>query len=298
MIIPEYALPDALIIPHYDSSIRDTLEAIARAASEEAGVILLSGDPHMSRQFVDRCNHSERFSIIAAPYDSPWVRDRSPIAVRHGDECRWVVPTDHMPERENDAKLFQSIVMHPLVPINLHLPQGNLVAGTDGTALSTTRVLVDNDLTSEAGLRPFLEPLGIRNWLLFESFKADTIAHMDCYARFAGPDLLFLAWQQDDTKYRERAATLEHQLKEILPTLETVRLPVCMNGEMFNSPLNWIQLDDLLLLPDFPETSLAAKAAITKTLRDHGFRVVYIDSPTTDSGGALHCLTASVFTEH
>ncbi len=295
MIIPDYALPDALIVPHYNSSIQDTLEGIASAAAEEVGVILLSEDPHMSRRFIDRCDHPERFSIVAAPYDSPWVRDRSPIAVKNGNTCQWVVPAAHMLERENDVRLFQSIAAHTLEPVDLILPQGNLVAGADGVAISTTRVLIDNELVSETDLIPYMHSLGIRNWLFLESLKDDTIAHIDCYARFTGPEKMFIALAEDDPDYCRKVTILEDQVKENLPALETVQLPVSMNGEMFNSPLNWIQLNDLLLLPYFPETSISAKKGILNLLRHHGFRVKFIDSPTIEFGGALHCLTASVF---
>ncbi len=75
IIAPDYARPAALMVPHYRSTVRPFLEAIASAAAEHVGVILLANDPAKTPAFVSRQPLPERFSIVAGSYDTPWIRD-------------------------------------------------------------------------------------------------------------------------------------------------------------------------------------------------------------------------------
>jgi agmatine/peptidylarginine deiminase len=295
MLIPDYEPPQALIVPHGNFTIRDTLEAIAREATEETGVIFLSTDPDGSRSFVDTCTYPERFSIVAAPLDTPWIRDRSPIALRDGAECRWLSPKPHMPERELDTRLFASILTHTCSDLDLVLPQGNLVGGPQGLALSTDRVLDDNKLTSGKELAHLKSLMGIEDWLLLRALENDTIAHADCYARFLGPEILALAQDPANPNLSEVMTSLRREVSSLFPRMKFVNIRVDMSGKMLRSHLNWIQIDKLLLVPLFPETSASTQNLTRKTLEELSFKVVFIPSPTTEFGGALHCLTASVF---
>src|SRR5688500_17875394 len=98
-IVPDYRRPAALMVPHYECAIRPVLEAIAAFAARTIGVVLLSGDPERSRAFVAAQPRRERFSVVSAPFDSPWIRDRSPVVVRDArGALRWVVT--RMPESD------------------------------------------------------------------------------------------------------------------------------------------------------------------------------------------------------
>ena len=295
MLIPDYEAPQALIVPHGNFTIRHTLEGIAREATEATGVILLSTAPEESCSFVAASPHPERFSIVAAPLDTPWIRDRSPIAVREKRGCRWLSPLPHMPERELDSRLFPSILTRTCCGLNLVLPQGNLVGGPQGLALSTDRVMVDNGLGDEGDLAPFKKLLGIKEWLLLRSLETDTIAHADCYARFLSPNLLALANDPGNPPMTEVMTALRREVGRLFPSMEFVDIPVWFQGEMLQSALNWIQIDKLLLLPLFPDMTLNVQQYIQKSLEYFSFKVVFIPSNTTEFGGALHCLTASVF---
>lgn len=80
------------MVPHYAIDILPLLEEIAIAASEHVGVILLSADPETSGKFVARQRYPERFSVVAGEFDTPWIRDRSPIAVAEGGLISWIIP--------------------------------------------------------------------------------------------------------------------------------------------------------------------------------------------------------------
>ena len=64
---------------------------------------------------------------------------------------------------------------------------------------------------------------------------------------------------------------------------------------MLESTLNWIQIEQLLLVPLFPKTTIQDRVKIQKILEEHSFNVVFVPFPTSKYGGAKHCLTASVF---
>jgi hypothetical protein len=77
----DYRLPSALLVPHTELPILDVLEIIAEEASRLVGVILLSTDPKRRREFVARIGRSSRFRIVEASFDTPWIRDNSPIPI-------------------------------------------------------------------------------------------------------------------------------------------------------------------------------------------------------------------------
>jgi len=295
LLIPDYEIPKALIIAHGNFTIRETLEDIAEEASRDIGVILFSSDPIKSRLFVANCSFPDRFSIVAAPFDTPWVRDRAPIAVADKAKCRWLLPRSHMEGRQLDSRLFRSISSRAMEELDLVLPQGNLLGGPAGLAISTDRVLADNQNLKPNDLLPFKQQLGIRDWLLIRALDSDTIGHADCYLRFLGPELMALAHAPGETVLNKTMKLLRHQLSELFPGMDFLSLPVQMRGGMLESSLNWIQIGQLLLVPLFPRTSAQERERIEKTLAEHSFRVVFVSSPTSQYGGALHCLTASVF---
>lgn len=295
LLVPDYGVPQALIVPHGNFTILPTLERIAEEASRYIGVILLSSDPVRSRAFVARCALPRRFSIVAAPFDTPWIRDRSPIPVGDSHGYQWLSPNTHMAERELDSKLFNSITHRTLLEVNLVLPQGNLIGGPHGLALSTDRILEDNRIEEIKDLVLFKEQLGIREWLLVHPLVSDHIGHADCYVRFLAPGLMALAHDPDITVLTETMEILKNEVRTLFPHMEFISLPVCMRDGMLESSLNWIQIEELLLVPLFPKTTSQDRDKIQKILEEHSFNVVFVPFPTSKYGGALHCLTASVF---
>jgi hypothetical protein len=152
-IAPDYARPAALMVPHYRSTIQNFLEAIAAAAAEHVGVILLASDPAETQQFVSRQRRPERFSIVAGSYDTPWIRDRAPIPLRRRGSVEWVRPRLPKSGRSADDELFEVISARQSRPAPLLLAHGNLVAGPRGVALSSTRVLSENGLRDGSAVR-------------------------------------------------------------------------------------------------------------------------------------------------
>src|SRR5690606_7303906 len=157
------------------------LEEIALLASAQIGVILLSGDPERSHAFVAAQTRPERFSVISASYDTPWIRDRAPIALRKGRDVEWVLPRMRPGSRERDDRLFVAITARAARPAPLYVAQGNLVAGPRGLALSTTRILADNGCDAEF-LQAQAPAFGIRRWIVFDGFPDEPTGHADVHA--------------------------------------------------------------------------------------------------------------------
>lgn len=295
MIVPDYAEPSALMVPHAPTTVLATLEEIASAASRAVGVILLSANPAASEAFVAKQVDPSRFSIVAAEFDSPWIRDRSPVPVRTRDGYRWIVPTLRS-KRERDDALFHRIIARSAERVPLAFLRGNIVAGPRGVALSTTQLLEENGLGDEAALEPISRALGIRHWLIVPRFTEESTGHVDVCARFLSSRLLAVSWNAARAQDQAVAAAVEEQVRAAVPDVHTIRVPLHAQGDRYASLVNWIQLGRLLLVPRYTSTPTADLEQAELVLRGEGYRVQFIDSPTEELGGGLHCLTASIYT--
>ena len=294
-IVPDYTRPDALMVPHGGESSDDVLTCCAVTAAEHIGVILLSDDPLASRAFIDRQRYPQRFTIVSAELDTPWIRDRAPFAVSTASEYEWVLPKVPGDDRPMDSALFENISAQSLRVCPSFLSGGNLVAGPNGLALSTTQVLVENDCDNARALRDAGHALGIRRWLFFPPFREELSGHANVHVRFLAPDLFAVSWSMSREEDRRIAAEIEKVLGEVLPAARSLRIPMRSGGSRYASPVNWVQIDRDLLVPRFDMTSDEDCDSIRAILEGAGFRVHFVHSPTEQFGGSLHCLTASIY---
>ncbi len=291
-LVAEYRRPAALMVPHCRTAVTGLLEEIAVEAAAHVGVILLSETPEASADFVAAQAHAERFSIVAAPFDTPWIRDRSPIAVRVRGGYRWVMPRLPDMERPLDDALFERIAGREVTLAPIELPHGNLVAGPDGLALITQRAVESVDAEVVEAAAP---ALGVRRWVVIPAFENEATGHADVHARFLAPDLLAVAWSEDDPRDRRCARVIEQRADAVRPGVRLLHLPMRSDGDHYASPVNWIQIGRRLLVPRYDLTPAADLERIEAALREAGFRPMFIHSPTLEHGGSLHCLTASIY---
>jgi agmatine/peptidylarginine deiminase len=294
VIVPDYARPAALMVPHAPGDFSETLEAIAMAAARAVGVILLSPEPVATERFVARQPDPSRFTIVAAEFDSAWIRDRSPLPVRRRGGYKWVLPALQS-QRPRDDVLFQNIVARELEFLPLVLLGGNLVAGPKGVALSTRQVLEQNGLDDASALSLPGRTLGIRRWIVVPKFERELSGHVDVCTRFLSPRLLAVAWNEESTLDQETAKEIEDRVGAEIPGIQSIRFPLRAEGSLYASPVNWIQLGKLVLVPRYPITPATDLEVIEGKLLNAGFETCFVDSPTAQFGGSLHCLTASIF---
>lgn len=294
-IVADYTFPAAVMIPHCRCDLIELLENIAKAVSFHCGVILLSEDAGYTKKFIETTDHPDHFSIVTAPYDTPWIRDRSPVAVKCGNNIRWLNPIVEKMGRPNDDVLFKLISAsnNDCVPLGV-LPQGNMVAGQGGLMLVTLDILKANHLTYK-NLKQYNQNLGVSNWLVFTGFAKETTGHADVHVRVLAKHLYAVAWNQSVKQDRQRMQRLIEMLLRHDEKAEIIKIPIRSRGHKYASLVNWIQLGKNIIVPQFDETPRSDREQTKKLLNEHGFEVEFIYSPTSHLGGSLHCLTASIF---
>ncbi|PIP02352.1 MAG: hypothetical protein COX55_05800 [Zetaproteobacteria bacterium CG23_combo_of_CG06-09_8_20_14_all_54_7] len=295
LVITDYRIPDALMVPHYQCDLTSLLEEIASRVSRYCGVILLSSDSAFSQAFIETRERPDHFSIVTAAFDSPWIRDRSPVAIKVKGAVRWCIPLAVQDERPNDNQLFHTIcaTKHPLSPIPF-LPQGNMVVGSRGLMLVSNDVLKHNHFTVN-DLENCKAALGIRHWLVFSGFSKEMTGHADVHVRVLKANLIAVAWNLSSKSDRNRCESLIQQIKNYDATIEIIKIPIRSDGNRYGSLVNWLQIGKRLLLPRYDITVRCDISETTALLSHHGFTVEYIYSPTLHYAGSLHCLTASIY---
>ena len=295
-IVPEYEVPDALMVPHYGMSPIELMENIATAASRSVGVILITPDPDYTRAFIERQQDPERFSILIAASNTAWIRDRAPIPVRNnGAGVQWYLPRLPDDDREADANLFETICTHPTRLSPFTMARGNLVSGPSGLALSSNQLFDENTGVGMQDMPGGARQLGIHRWIVFKPFTEELTHHADVHVRFLSSELAAVAWNLSVEKDRELAENLAMQLAESLPGLRILHIPIRSDGARYASLLNWIQLGKTVLMPRYELTESSDIDETRRLLEGEGYGVTFIDSPTLETGGSLHCLTASVY---
>lgn len=294
-IVPDYRFPGAVMVPHYPCEITPLLEEIATQVARGCGVILLSNNKAFSQAFISVQKYPENFTLVTAPFDTPWIRDRSPVAIKVPGRMRWCIPRAEIAIRKNDNRLFARICAKPQEssPIDF-LPQGNMVAGANGLVFVSRDVLKDNNL-GLVDLDRYAKPLGVRRWLVFPGFRRERTGHADIHVRVLKPRLIAVSWNLSSKADRQAASQLIKQIKRYNAGITTIKIPIRSKGDQYASLINWIQLGKRLLVPRYPVTEAADIKQTTKLLNQHGFSVTYIYSPTLNYSGSLHCLTASIY---
>lgn len=294
-IIPEYQKPDAIMVPHFSCQITPLLEEVAMRISLTCGVILLSSDKAFTQEFLETQKSPEHFSIVTATFDSPWIRDRSPVAIKTENGVRWCLPQVEKMDRPNDDRLFSLICAkeHQFSPIEF-LAQGNIVAGDKGLILVTNDVLKQNDYSYDE-MEQFKPIFGVRHWLIFSSFKKEQTGHADVLVRVLKSNLFAIAWNMSSKKDRITSKKLIKQIKKLKPNSICIKIPIRSVGKKFASLINWIQIGKRLIIPRYDITTKDDIAQTKETLEQHGFKIEFIYSPTLKYGGSIHCLTASIY---
>ncbi len=295
LAIPDYQYPDAIMLTHYDCSILPLLEEMATAIAPHCGVILLSGSRLLSEAFVAIQSYPEHFQIIIGAFDSPWIRDRSPFAVSTQSGTVWFVPECEEMDRPNDDSLFATILVKPFQTLPIKpLSQGNLIVADQGWVFSTSDLLSQSGL-EHSDLAYYNTLLGLTHWSVFDGFAQEMTGHADVHIRVLSPSLIAIAWNLSSAADRYRIKKLMQMIHSRDSSITILKIPIRSRGTHYASLLNWIQLGNHLLLPRYTLTQQKDINAVTKLLNTHGYTVQFIDSPTLQEGGSLHCLSASVF---
>ena len=283
------------MITHYACDILPLLEEMAETIAPHCGVILLSGSQHLSEAFVQKQRCPEHFQIITGAFDSPWIRDRSPFAVSTAHGRQWFVPECTDMDRAQDDVLFESILAKPSQKLPLKpLSQGNLIVADKGWVFATSDILLESQL-SLPEINQYNTCLGIRQWCVFEGFTQEMTGHADVHIRVLSSHLIAVAWNLSSSEDRQKIKKLMQMIYAYKKNIAIIKIPIRSRGSHYASLLNWIQLADQLLIPRYTLTRPKDINTTSALLSSYGYKVHFIDSPTLQEGGSLHCLSASIY---
>jgi len=289
--LDDFSLPQAIMIPHFRSDNTALLETMITAVMPYCGVIVLSNDPCFSQTFLSTLPLQEHFTLIQTKYDTPWIRDRSPLAVARGNEVYWYIPSIPNMKRPFDDKLFFRISKQKRGKFPIRgLSLGNLIVGDKGVTFSTSEILEHTHRPQRHQKR-----LGIRRWIIFDRFTHESTGHADLYIRVLSPSLIAVAWNLSSKEDRNKMQKLIYKIKRLHKQITVLKIPIRSKKEQYASLLNWIQLDTHIILPSYTLTRKTDKKKTKALLSKHGFTSRFIHSPTLKEGGSLHCLSASIF---
>jgi agmatine deiminase len=276
-------------------------------------------EAHLVAHGVDK---NVRLHVI--PNDRVWLRDSAPTFVH--DEKGAVVLMNwgfnawaKYPNFARDVKVGEAIEritslprvepLRPDFPGRLILEGGGIETDGEGTMLVTEEWLLSDvqvrnpGMDREAYERAFREHLGIRQtiWLGEGCVGDDTHGHVDDIARFVGPSIIVLAYEEDPADDENHRRSVDNMRRLDLAgaedgVLKVVKIPypraVVMNGERLPaSYANFYIANGVVLVPTFndPNDRIALNAIATlfpdrKTVGIHAVDLVW-------GFGTLHCLT-------
>ena len=289
--VADFILPQAVVIPHFNSDNTVLFESMIEAVIPHCGVIVLSNDPGFSRRFLSTVSPQEHYTLIQTRYDTPWIRDRSPMAVEKNGEICWITPIVSKMKRPSDDTLFFRITAKKTLESPIHgLAHGNLIVTGGGVAFSTSEIY---DHTRRP--QRYQKQLGIHRWIVFDRFTHESTGHADLYIRVLSPSLIAVAWNLSFREDRNKMQKLIYKIKRLHKQITVLKIPIRSKKEQYASLLNWIQLDTHIILPSYTLTRKTDKKKTKALLSKHGFTSRFIHSPTLKEGGSLHCLSASIF---
>ena len=293
--VADYKTPAAIIVPYFKGTYINLFQELAREISIDCGVILLTNDKEYALEFIESLDNKEYFHIITATFDTPWIRDRMPFAVKTEKSIEWFLPEVEDMQRPNDDKLFLNIINKdfkrlPIRPLSL----GNLIIGANGLAFATNDIFSSG--LSKEDLKVKSKELGISDWILFDSFKNEMTSHADLYIRVLSSNLIAVSWNLSSSSDRKVTKELIKKIKKNYNSkIDVIKIPIRSYKKEYASLLNWIQIGSKLIIPKYRLTREIDIKHTTRVLSEYGFRVKYLDSPTLKEGGSLHCLSATVF---
>jgi agmatine deiminase len=264
---------------------------------------------------------TSNFRLHVVPNDRVWLRDSAPTSVIDGGRVKLVnwrfngwAKYDNYTRDENVGKAVAAITgldrVEPVRPddgTRVVLEGGAIETNGEGTLLVTEECLVspiqarNPGLTREGYERVFKDYLGIRHtiWLGEGCVGDDTHGHIDDVARFASPNRVLLAFEENrgDANHKPSVDNL-NRLEAISAerSLRIVRLPyprpVIMEGQRLPaSYANFYIANDVVLVPTFndPMDRIALDIIAAEF---PGQEIVGIHSVDLVWGlGTLHCLT-------
>jgi agmatine deiminase len=319
--------------PHHEPDWPGKLETIqwvyaeiVRALHDFERVEILCHDEHVresARRHLEAHGVRHNFRLHSVPNDRVWLRDSAPTGIVRDDGSvalvgwrfnGWAKYSDYALDGAVGASVAQIAglpLIEPLRPDNgdrVVLEGGAIDTDGEGTVLVTEECLLSPIQQRNPGLdrgayeRVFHDYLGARQtlWLGDGCAGDDTHGHIDDVARFIGPGVIALAYEEDPTDENHLASVDNLARLQAAGAdagaLRVVKLPfpraVVMDGQRLPaSYANFYVANGVVLVPTFNDPAdRVALNILAELFPDR--RVVGIHSVDLVWGlGTVHCLT-------
>jgi agmatine deiminase len=318
--------------PHHEPDWPGKLEAIhwvyaeiVRILAAHEPVHILCHDEDTQAQ-AEAClgahGVSANVHLHRVPTDRVWLRDSAPTTVMRPDgNIEWVnweftawAKYDNFALDRDVGRAIERLTGLPRVGAHRDdgtpfvLEGGAIDTDGRGTLLVTEECLLSNVQVRNPGMtradyeRAFAEWLGIRKtiWLGQGCAGDDTHGHVDDIARFAAPDVVLLAYEENSADANHRRSVDNLRRLEAAGAragdFTVIRLPyprpVTMNGERLPaSYANFYVANDVVIVPTFNDRSDRVALNVIAEVFP-GREVVGVHAVDLVWGlGTLHCLT-------
>lgn len=310
----------------HSAAVEDSFVAIARAAAEDALVLITCRDGAHEAALRTRLGRAgiapERLRVFQCPANDCWARDHGPVTVLDNGRPKlldfrfngWggkfaADLDDAITARLHRAGAFGTT---PLEALDLVLEGGSIESDGAGTLLTTAQCLLNpnrNPDLDQAGIEARLgEILGVERflWLRHGHIEGDdTDAHVDTLARFADPETIVHAACEDpaDPDFPGLQAMARELAALATAAGKPYRLvPLPAPQPVFDSDgtrlpagyANFLITNRQVLVPVFAD---AADDRALGLIRESfpGRRVLGIDCrPLIHQYGALHCVSMQI----
>ncbi len=290
------------------------LEIVRHTAGRMKVVALVSDrDQIEAARAMIRVNRLPDAHVLFADvaHDTMWIRDYGPITVRNQRGGVMIVDAEYDVSRllDDRAPTVLAALLHvPVVRMPLRIDGGNLLSNGAGLAISTTRMLEENGLTS-SDLEEFRQAVqrgfGLRELVMLEPLEGETTGHIDMFAAFTSPNTVVVARMrvEDDPLNSAILDRNADRLAEVKladgKRLRVVRIPMPPTSDgIWRTYANVVFANGVLLTPIYSDVADAvarneAMATFSRLLP--GWRIVGIDaSGIIESAGALHCISMNL----
>lgn len=239
-----------------------------------------------------------------------WLRDFMPIAIKrvNSQYCKFKYNPSYLTDKDEAIRLLgdsssdrlnKHFPNHILLNENLILDGGNFISNGLGTAITTNRIIADNQHYSIAEIEKlFNEKLGIDNLIILPVEPGDITGHIDGMVRFVDETIVVVGdypstYPLGKMFMNKISNTLLNQFgfKVIRILNGAPELPKRKFPNAVGNYINFLRVGNTIYLPIYKNKELLNNKAI-KDYESLGLEVVPVYSDEIAGyGGVLNCIT-------
>lgn len=275
-------------------------------------------EQHVARVLSQKKIPTQRVHFIRAFFESEWIRDYGPMAVRGSDGVYTLIDAEYVDgpvavyphEDRMPSRLGELLGMRTVrAPITLH--HGNLLGNGRGLCIVTERVLEENvgrGYDADDVRQVLAKYYGAEEVVFLENLVGEPTGHVDMFATFTAADTVVIG--QYSSEYDSvNAAILDRNAQRLSSSalrggpLKVARIPMPprvptpVGTELWPTYTNVAYANGILLVPVYlgwsPELETLAVKVYQRLLPD--WIMVLVNSvPALRAGGGIHCMTSNL----